>query len=168
MSLALLSGGCGWNVYRPASVPSSSTFADAALPQGTRVPITLLDPVVTGNGSAASASWAVAHDVRGISGEVVIPAGSSAFVAVRERPHRRIGRPGVLVIEAIGANDRNGGLVRLVGRTEVRGQSRGGRVAGFTIGMAFVYPPLNLLHLLHRGDAAEISPGFTLNAVVAP
>lgn len=163
--LGVLLLGCGYSQHTPTARPAVSQL-QTILPLGTAVPIVLMGTVQTGDGSAATATFVVARDIRGSDGSVAIPGGSPVLVEVLERRQRRLGRQGILRIRALGAVDREGRMVPLAGEHEVNGQRRVGLVIGLTIGMLFVYPGLNFLHLLHRGRGAQLPAGFAMNTVV--
>lgn len=104
-----------------------------------------------------SLDFFVQHNVLNDDGVIVIPQGAEVKADWKWRRTRRIGKPGFLRIKLKSTVDVNGMTVPLSGSYETKGKSRRGKAVGLTIGMSFLYPPLSVLHLLHRGGSVELS-----------
>jgi len=141
------------------------------LEAGVFVPVVLRETIRSEDGevAAAGAQFYVANDVRAADGRIRIKAGTSVEANVEARAARRIGRPGWIRIALLATTTVDGRRVMLIHQElEQEGQSKRGLAIGLSVGMVFVYPPLNLLHLLQRGRNTHIPGGTQFSARAVP
>jgi hypothetical protein len=156
------------------TVPPSAPMVGAAtgVPAGT----TLFVSVGRTINSAQRTMWnpappdqfIVAYDVVDSAGYLRIASGTSVQAMVDVHPRGRIGRQGTIGVDFTMTSTIEGFVVPLDGYYKWSGESREGLTIGLTVGMLFIYPPFNFLHLLMRGGDVVLPSGSILAVVVAP
>ena len=164
--LVVLAVGCGSPMKKvkwPVEVPTTVVRTrDGSIPPGTRVPVlateTLSSRQVAGDDPVTSTQqgFVVAHDVLGEDGAVLIASGTTVTAQVTRKVHRRVGKPGYVMVAFKTTTDVNGALVRLSDAPrKVRGKKRlGGVIAG-----SILLFPIGLLFLLLQGGDVTVEAG---------
>lgn len=131
------------------------------LQEGTRVPVRIINRVMSGNNCTANAVVDVDVNVNGV---VVIKNGTPVVMNFSQKEARWAGRRGVVTLRAESTTSIVGDKIALKGEMGFKGKNKKGLALGLGIGLGvFIWPVLYCLAI--QGGEAECPEGTLLNGI---